>query len=167
MQKKLAFAAGECVYTSERFWNKVGWKRVYGRKNHDNKEVSELEYYQPPLDFEKSGKVAKGAGSAPEHLMIDSFGQQPPGKEGLKQTVDAMYRWMGEWWPEKAFTDKEAFGKQRNSIYNLRRDFYKQVDSYKDFLYLTVDFRSKAKEKNIKVDEFTEANNGNTGDEDF
>ena len=42
----LGFAAGECTYTSEQFWNKVGWRRVYMQVPDAQNKYEEVRYVQ-------------------------------------------------------------------------------------------------------------------------
>lgn len=165
--KKLGFAAGECTYTSERFWNSVGWKRPYGQVGEDKRSYEELRYIQPALDFEKSsGKEAADAGEAPEHLMIDSFGHQPPTKEQILETVDAFYRWCNKW-PREAFDSDEAYQTHLHYVDGIKAGFKQQLDSLGQVILLDKTSRDKALATGVKIKEHTEAEHGNAGKEDF
>jgi hypothetical protein len=59
--KTLKFAIGECTSSSENFWNKVGWKRIYA-KDRGSKEYSELRYIQPALEFQNYFRIQKISG---------------------------------------------------------------------------------------------------------
>ena len=166
--KELAFAAGECTYTSERFWNNVGWKRVYGATSlEDKKAYTELKYVQPALDFdETTGKPAEDAGEAPEHLMIDSFGRMPPTKEEILQTIQAFYRWCNRWPPE-AFENEEAYEKHQEYVSVIEEQFKKQLAESGQLIYLDQSSRKKAKERGVAIEEYAEADQGDSGKEDF
>src|SRR3989344_376183 len=126
--KQLKFAAGECTFTSEKFWNSVGWKRAYAQSG-DKKTYEELRYIQPALDFdEKTGEPAEDAGAVAEHFMVDSFGAETPDKNQIMQTIDAFYRWCNKW-PRAAFESDEAFQKQNAYVAQIEEEFKNQLES--------------------------------------
>lgn len=164
--RTLKFAIGECTYTSEKFWNNVGWKRMYAQKG-DKKEYGELKYIQPALDFdENTGKIAEGAGEMPEHLMIDSFGRMPPSKEDIKRAYEALTYFCVDW-PEEAFNNEKAHQTQQKYLARIKTKFNRSVDGATRFIYLDAENREKAKQAGIKITEHTAADRGETGEEDF
>jgi hypothetical protein len=121
--KTLKYAIGECTYTSEKFWNSVGWRRVYAKTGEN--EFTELKYIQPALDFdEKNGKPTEDAGECPEHLMVDCFGINPNSEE-LKRLHDALLHYNGDW-PESALESKEA----HKTHFNYMQNFKGKMSSY-------------------------------------
>jgi hypothetical protein len=164
--QELAFSAGEAKFTSERFWNSVGWKRVYAAKSGEP-SLEELKYVQPALDFnEKTGAIAEGAGAAPEHLMIDSFEGKPPGKDDILATVRAFYEWCNTWPPE-AFENSEALAHHREHVVGIWKEFKQQVEESERLEYISKDERIKAKKEGLLVKDHTAADHGRTGEEDF
>lgn len=166
--KELAFAAGECTYTSEKFWNSVGWQRVYGKKA-GSENLEELKYVQPALDFnEKTGEVAEDAGAAPEHLMIDSFGKNPPGKEDILRTVGAFYRWCNTW-PKEAFESTAAQAKHQEHVVGIWEKFKEQISNSDELVYMTNEQRETLKKTGVQILEHVDADNveKNTGEEDL
>lgn len=164
--KSLKFAFGECTYTSEKFWNNVSWKRIYNQTG-DKKEYTELKYVQPALDFdENSGLPAEGAGAMPEHLMIDGFGVASPSAVEVKQAYEAMINYNVDW-PKQAFSSNEAFDAHREYIAKFRKDFNESFNDNDKLIYLDIKDREKAKKLGVKVHEYTEADHGEAGDEDF
>lgn len=166
--KKLSFAAGECTYTSEEFWNKVGWKRVYAAESPgEKKSYRELKYIQPALEFDEStGGVAEGAGEAPEHLMIDSFNRMPPDKEQLAQTINAFYRWCN-YWPRESFESDEAYQKQNMYVKKIEDQFREDLENSGQLIFLDKQSREKAITRGVGIEEYKEADRGKTGEEDF
>lgn len=164
--KKFTFAAGECTFTSERFWNRVGWKRVYAQTG-SKQEYTELPYIQPALDFDpETGDIATGAGEAPEHLMIDSFDQAPPDKKRIIQTVEAFYRWCNIW-PKQAFKNEQAYYKHLQYIQKIAGDFENFVNNSGQLIYLDAPSREKSKQKGLSIHEYAAADHGASGSEDF
>ncbi|MBU6500284.1 MAG: hypothetical protein KGJ89_00400 [Patescibacteria group bacterium] len=166
--KELAFAAGEFTYTSENFWNKVGWSRSYMENPEDPKKYEEVKYVQPALDFdEDTGLPAEGSGEAPEHLMIDSFGQQPPSKIDVMQTVRAFYRWNNIW-PQEAFKDNPA-AYQAHLDYNnkIADEFEGDLNNNGQLIFLTKEARERARGKGLLFREYAAADHGQAGKEDF
>ncbi|MBI4087885.1 GNAT family N-acetyltransferase [Candidatus Kaiserbacteria bacterium] len=171
--KQLAFAAGECTYTSESFWNSLGWKRVYAAEPGKPGSYNELKYMQPALDFNtETGKVAEGAGEAPEHLMIDSFQGAPPGKEDVLATVRAFYTWCNTW-PKEAFTSEEgvtnmgALREHQKHVIGIWEDFKKQITDRGPLTYLSREEREAAQKANVQIIEHLEADHGDASKEDF
>ena len=166
--KRLGFAAGECTYTSERFWNRVGWSRAYMQKPDDKKKYEEVRYVQPALDFDaKTGRPAEDAGVAPEHLMIDSFDQKPPSKEEVVQTVRAFYRWNNVW-PEEAFEGNDiAYQTHLNHSRSLSAEFEGDLAENGQLIFLTKENREKAREQGLLIREYVAADHGSAGEEDF
>lgn len=91
---KLIGAAGECTYTSQRYWENLGWRRAYTEDSEGT--IAEVPYVQPPLDFDlKTGEVAEGCGDAPEHFMVRLFQEEkdnPALGQKLLSMVKAFYR---------------------------------------------------------------------------
>ena len=164
---KLVSASGECTFTSEKFWNSIGWRRVYGQEKGDPNSLQEMQYIQPALDFsEKTGKVAKDAGVAPEHLMIDSFGDKPLTKDNIIQTVDAFYRWCNKW-PREAFKSDEAYQTHLSHVDGIMKKFQEQLDSLGDLRSLSITEREQVIKTGLKIKEHKDADHGEAGKEDF
>lgn len=162
----LKFAIGECTHTSEEYWNKVGWKRIYAQKGEEKKYV-ELKYIQAALDFDpETGKIADDAGEAPEHLMIDSFGRMPPNKVDIKKAYEALTYFCVDW-PREAFTSDKAHKTQQKYLEKIKTKFNKSIDSATRFIFLDKENREKAKKQGVKITEHTAADKQETGEEDF
>ena len=167
--RKFAFAAGECTYTSERFWNNVGWKRVYAADAPgETKSYGELKYIQPAVDFdEETGEPTEGAGEAPEHLMIDSFNRMPPTKEQIAQTVEAFYLWCNKW-PREAFATDAAYENCMRYVEGFEQKFRKELEDAGQIIFLDQPSREKALQKGISIREYEEADHKEeSGEEDF
>jgi len=163
--RKLKFAIGECTYTSEKFWNSVGWKRVYSKE--EGNQYRELEYIQPALDFdEDTGEMAEGAGEAPEHLMVDNFGEGAPNKEEIRQSYMAFMDYNLTW-PEGAFNNPEAYGRQRQYVDGITSRFVDSLKSGGDLVFLSAKERVTVKKGGTKILEHNGANHGEAGKEDF
>ncbi|HCC59898.1 MAG: hypothetical protein A2402_00715 [Candidatus Staskawiczbacteria bacterium RIFOXYC1_FULL_37_43] len=164
--KQLKFAMGECTHTSEKFWNNVGWKRIYAQTG-DKKQYTELPYIQPALDFdEKTGEIAEGASECPEHLMIDSFGRMPPSKEDVKGAYDSMLHFCADW-PEEAFENPQAFEVNKKYMAGVRAEFHEFLDKTDKLIYLDAENRKKAKKTGVKIRNHTDADRRDAGKEDF
>ena len=164
--KKLKFAIGECTDVSEKYWNDVGWKRIYAQEPNELTSFTEVPYMQPALDFdEDTGEVAEGVGEAPEHLMMDSFGSQAPTKEDLLRAYDAFMSWNAHW-PRQAFGSDEAFASHQAYTSNLEGVFAAFLESHNSLLYLDAEARTHASENNIKINEH-EGFKNNADEEDF
>jgi hypothetical protein len=164
--KTLKFAIGECTYTSEKFWNNVGWKRIYAQTK-DKKNYAELKYMQPALDFdEETGKPTEDADECPEHLMIDSFGRNPPNTEEVKRSYEALLHYNGDW-PESAFESSKAHQTHIKYMTGFKTKFKRFLDDHPQLIYLDAENREKARQQGIKIKEHTAADRGETGKEDF
>ncbi len=162
--KKLAFAAGECTYTSEKFWNKVGWERLYKKTSEGN--FKEIEYIQPALDFdENTGLPAEDAGEAPEHLMIDGFGESIKAEDAIA-TVAAFYQWCNMWPPE-AFESDEAYKKHQAYVEEKMAEFKEQFEESGELRMMKKSEREAMQKNGMTVEEFTAADHGDAGEEDF
>lgn len=105
---KFIAAFGECTYTSRIFWEKMGWKRTYlQNKDEESNKWKEASYVQPPLEFDtETGEIEEGSGDAPEHFMINLFGEDKNnnpmiGKE-LSSIVGGLYK-TNNYYPPEAF----------------------------------------------------------------
>lgn len=92
---KLIGGAGECTWTSRKYWERLGWRRTYTEMQDGS--LAEVPYVQPPLAFElNTGEVEEGSGDAPEHFMIDFFDKKmeedPAAAQRLARIVQAFYR---------------------------------------------------------------------------
>lgn len=164
--KVLKFAVGECTYTSEKFWNNVGWKRVYAQTG-DKREYTELKYIQPALEFdEDTGEIAEGSGEAPEHLMIDAFGPKTPGKEDVMRAYESLIYFCNDW-PREAFNNDRAEKKKTEYLNGIKTNFKDFMDSNGQLIYLDADNREKAVKEGVAVIGYTEADRGQAGEEDF
>ena len=164
--KRLKFAIGECTWTSEKFWNKVGWKRVYTQTG-GKKEYTELPYVQPALDYDPAtGAPTEEAGEMPEHLMVDAFGNAVPNKTDLQRAVQSLYYFCNEWPPE-AFTTPGAFEQQQVYLAGIRTDLKKFLDDSGQLILLDAEKREQALQVGLIIHEHQAANQGNTGEEDF
>jgi GNAT superfamily N-acetyltransferase len=99
-------AAGECTWTSQNYWERLGWRRVY--IDNGSGPIEEIHYVQPPLAFDlETGEAEDGAGDAPEHFMIlltdpNNGEDQTELKNRLASTVRAFYR-------SNNYIDQQAF----------------------------------------------------------
>ncbi len=163
--KTLKFSIGECTYTSEKFWNSVGWKRIYA-KTGDN-QYEELKYVQPALDFdEQTGKPTEDAGECPEHLMVDSFGGNPPDARELGRLHEALLHYNGDW-PASAFENEKAHQANGKYMGGFKRKFTDYLEKHSELVYLDAEERKAMKEQGVKIKEHTAADNGDAGKEDF
>lgn len=166
--KKLTMSAGECTYTSEGFWNRVGWKRVYQEQGTGEKKVySEAPYIQPALDFnEKTGLPAEDAGEAPEHLMIDPFEGQTFTRRHVVSVVEAFYRWCNRW-PKEAFENNTAHRRHTKYVDKIFKAFKNFVADHGEPILLDSNGRDTLQKRGIKIEEHSEADHGDAGKEDF
>lgn len=165
--KHLSFAAGECTYTSEKFWNKVGWKRVYMQVPGEENKYEETRYVQPPLDFDPAtGEPAEDAGEAPEHLMIDGFGSDALSKRDLKDVIRAFYQWNNRW-PQQAFKNKDAFTRHNTLVDEIESVFGNDLNEHGDLKLLSQEERKKSQEEGVLIKDYVVADHGNAGQEDF
>ncbi len=164
--KELSFAAGECMSTSEKFWNNVGWKRAYvADRPGETKAYTELKYVQPALDFDpETGEIAEDAGEAPEHFMVDSFGRMPPTKKEIMMTVNAFYRWCNKW-PREAFENDEAYEKHLAYVQGIEDTFNEKLKQGGQVIYLDQQSQEKAMQAGVSIEEYAEAD-GETEDKD-
>ena len=163
--KSLKFAIGECTHTSEKFWNDVGWKRIYAKTGE--KKYAELKYIQPALDFdEETGKPAKDAGECAEHLMVDSFGHNPPSVEELKKLHEALLHYNGDW-PDAAFESPKAHETHIKYMDGFKRKFKSFLDAHSSLIFLDAENREKAKKAGVKITEYKAADRVEAGEEDF
>lgn len=163
---RLKFAIGECTYTSEKFWNNIRWKRVYSQTG-DKKEYTELKYVQPALAFdEDTGEIAEDAGEVPEHLMIDGLGPETPSKEDIERAYLAIMHFNTDW-PEEAFSNKDAHTKHHKYLGEIKSNFKKFIDKNGQLIFLDIKDREKAKEAGVTIHEYSDADHGETGEEDF
>lgn len=166
MGKKFVMAAGECTYTSEKFWNKLGWKRPY-IESGNKQTYTELKYVQPALDFvKKTGLPKKGAGEVAEHLMVRPMNGKTPSKEAVMSTVNAFYKWCNRW-GEEAFSSKKAHRTNQAYVDGIADTFKKELDEGGQLIFLDQVKREKAKQQGLTIHEYTEAEHGNAGKEDF
>lgn len=162
--QKLKFAIGECTYTSEKFWNKVGWRRIYGMKDNECKEV---EYVQATLDFDKNtGEPSEGTGESAEHLMIDNLNMENPTKEDIRRSSEAFIRsCVG--WDRNAFTSDLAYEKQKAYVDSVVERLSASLDSIGEIVYLGPQERKDLKTDGVNVIEYAAADHGDAGKEDF
>ncbi|MBI5152534.1 hypothetical protein HZA39_03295 [Candidatus Peregrinibacteria bacterium] len=131
-QRGLKFigAAGECTWTSYKYWEKLGWRRVYTDAGEEQ-PVQEIPYVQPPLAFDlNTGEIEDGAGDAPEHFMIHLFDKNaernPNLARKLPQIVGAFYK-TNNYIDRRAFAESEnpeaAYAKHRSAIDHHREQF--------------------------------------------
>lgn len=165
--QRLTLAVGECVYTSEDFWNKVGMRRVYGEKASKPGAYEELRYVQPALDFDlATGQVAEGAGVAPEHLMIHNFDDKNPSQEDVLAAVRAVYTWNNTW-PREAFENDQALATHQGHVQPIWQEFKQQVQGVDRLVYLDKKSREEMERAGINIENHSAADNGDTGPEDF
>lgn len=164
--KTLKMAIGECTYTSEKFWNRVGWKRVYSQKEGE-KSATELKYIQPALDFDtETGKPTEDAGEAPEHLMIDSFGSGIPGKQEVAMAYEALVHYNADW-PEEEFDSPDAFKNHTLYMKGIKDDFTTQLNSAEVLIFMDATAREEAQKTGTTIYGHNGADHGDTGKEDF
>jgi hypothetical protein len=171
--KTLKYAIGECTYTSEKFWNNVGWKRIYAKTGE--KELTELEYIQPGLDFDEStgqpiliededGQLKRP--ECPEHLMVDSFSQNPPDTKELARLHEALLHYNGDW-PPSAFETPEAHQTHVAYMAGFKEKMASYLNQHSELAFLTATERESMKAEGIKIREYKKADNGDAGKEDF
>lgn len=166
MGKKFVMAAGECTYTSEKFWNKLGWKRPY-IESGNKQTYTELKYVQPALDFvKKTGLPKKGAGEAAEHLMVRPMNGRTPSKEAVMNTVKAFYRWCNRW-EEEIFVSKKAYQTHKSYVDALESAFQRDLSAGRQLIFLDKANREKTKKQGIVIREYREADHGDAGREDL
>ncbi|MEN9342146.1 MAG: hypothetical protein RIQ54_402 [Candidatus Parcubacteria bacterium] len=154
--QKLDKAAGECTYTSEKFWNRVGWKRTYQEETDGT--FREMAYIQPALDFnEDTGLPVEENSEAPEHLMIDGFKSEVTSKDAVA-IVQAFYRWCNRW-PKDAFKSDEAYRAHIEYIDAFFEEFRSQIDQEKPLISLTKEERDRKIASGVKFLEYSEADN--------
>lgn len=165
--KRFAFAAGECTYTSEKFWNKVGWERAYKKVEGEEEKYRELKYVQPPLTFNPdTGEPAEDAGAVPEHVMIDALGGGKPTERDLSETIWAFYRWSSIK-PREAFTSDEAYQNHLRYAEGLCDDFGGELSQDLELAFFTGEERKQARERGALFREHVAADHGRAGKEDF
>lgn len=154
--KKLVGAVGECTWTSERFWNNVGRKRVYVKE--DDGSFTEIEYYHPPLTFDvTTGLPEEGSGEGPEHLMVDFFlenGEENPHvKSWLISSVNAFNR-CSSYIPSNAFQgSQEAYERHVAGIKQYEQEFADQFQD-KEIVFLTRKERLALQAQGVQVKNF-------------
>ncbi len=160
-EKKLIMSAGECTYTSEIFWNRIGWKRVYQEQGTKEKKVySEVPYIQAALDFdEKSGLPTEDAGEAPEHLMVDPFDGRMLTKKHIISVVEAFYRWCNRW-PREAFENDVAYRRHMRYVDKIFKTFKNFVDSHGEPIMLDGAGRDALRKRGMTVKEHSDADRG-------
>lgn len=173
--RKFSFTAGECVHTSEDFWNAVGLKRGYLADTQKQSGFKELKYIQPALDFDpKTGEVAKDAGTAPEHLMVDSLGGDQATKTQVGRMVKAFYRWNNTW-PLEAFEGErkeEALQTHLSHTKGILDQFTQELDEGGQLTFMSKEERLALIERGTVIEEHTDADveedeEGRTGEEDL
>jgi hypothetical protein len=184
--KELIYAAGEAVSTSEEFWNKVGWKRVYATPENaptageqiqpariegvpatveqtpaatTDGPLVELRYVQPALE--------EGSAAVPEHLMIHGFGNYAPDKEGILSTVRAFYEWNYGW--ARHGTDTGMTPAHKAHVDGIWDAFKKQVDQAGSLQFLSKDERVERQQRGVRIEEHKDADEQprKTGTEDL
>lgn len=164
--KKTSFAIGECTSTSEKFWNDVGWKRIY-TVDTANKKLTELKYIQPPVEFDsKTGKAAEGINQMAEHFMTDSLERKtPPTKEEIA-AVGA--KWLASFAESQDFFESpEAYAAHEAMMQGYVDDFQKQLTGAERVVLLTERARRLLLKRGWTIDEHTAADGGDAGPEDF
>jgi hypothetical protein len=169
--KRLAFAAGDCVYSSEEFWNKIGWKRAYVKISE--KEFIEIPFLQPAFEFDqKTGEIAKGAGVTAEHFMIDYFGKKSPSKAQVASSIKVFFR-DNSLWPAEAFEGnpdevKKAQQKNAEHVFELEKKIEDFLANTPKLIYLTAEARERARQAGLIINDWKEADRGEEkGSEDF
>ncbi len=128
---KIIGVAGECTWTSEQFWNRVGLNRIYIKG--DDFDFHELEYVHPPLDYDTiSGEKNPDADEGPEHLMVHMFNpadeKGPEFAKRLGSIVNGFNRW-GSYIPKEAFKGtSDAYAKHVESIKVYEDKFTAQLE---------------------------------------
>lgn len=126
-------AIGECTDRSIKFWDSLGWKRVFVKLNQEI-GYKELPYVQPALDFDlRTGEIMSGASQVAQHLMIDSFGNKIT-KEDLKLIYEKVL--TSSSFPKEAFSNEEAYQKHLSYINGFRDKFIEYIDSNGEILFL-------------------------------
>ncbi|RJQ35071.1 GNAT family N-acetyltransferase [Candidatus Parcubacteria bacterium] len=164
--KKTSLAMGECTSTSEKFWNDVGWKRIY-TVDTKNKKLTELKYVQPPVEFDaKTGKSAEGLSAIPEHFMTDSLERKtPPTKEEIAAVGAEWLSSFAE--PQDSFESPEAYTTHEAMMQGYVDDFQKQLTGAERTVLLTERARRLLLRRGWSIEEHTAADGGVAGPEDF
>lgn len=124
--KRLVAACGECVSSSEEYWNKVNWKRLYIQTNMQ--EYQEVEYYQPALHFDPgTGEVVSGSTHVAEHFMLTNFVEYALSKEFLHSLVRLFYDTQ-IMWPSFYFENHNAYETHKRYISGLLDAFWKSLE---------------------------------------
>lgn len=131
----LSMVVGECTESSEKFWDGLGWKRIYTQES--DYMFSEVPYIQPALKFNPdTGEVADDASDVPEHFTVDFFGLDPdPEKIKMAYVEFIDYTSM---WPREAFTNNEAYEKHLLYIDGLKKNFLTKIDKSKNMLCASI-----------------------------
>ena len=155
--KKLLFAMGEAVENSEKFWNKLGWKRVYAQNNDNSRYYTEVPYIQPALDFDPAtGEITEGVKGVLEHLMIGGFGDHITSKTELCQAVRALYNNAAKW-PRSDFESDDAYNKHVCYVEFLFKSFMDFFSSRSKIIFLDQGTRDRLRKKGVTIDEFMAA----------
>lgn len=152
--KRLRFAVGECVHSSEKFWNSVSWRRAY-IKNQGG--LAEVKYIQPPLDFEDDGSIAEGAGSVAEHLMVDDFNNATLTGSDIIKTVQAIYRWCNEWKLDDFDGDATAHKKHLKHSQKEITKLRKTITQGSEVVLLSQLERTQQMQQGLTIKEHTDA----------
>lgn len=137
--KKLTFLFGGTTDSSEIFWNAIGWKRIYFKKEND---YIELPYLQPILSFNlKTGKIIASLKEIKEHLMIEPLVKKPT-KNDLIELHNALIDYTASW-PKEAFENEELYYKHEIYINNLKLKFKKIIDEIDNFYILNKEEKDK------------------------
>jgi hypothetical protein len=168
--KTLKFAIGDCTNSSEKFWNKVGWKRIY-QKNSEGNDIgetyTELKFIQPAFNFDpNTGEIAKGAGEVALHLMVDAFDEEAPNKQDIKRAYLAFMDYVVGLPPE-AFNNPEAERVQKEYVSKIVNDFIGRLDMGGDLVFMDAKEREEAKKTGAVVYEHASNDHDKAGEEGF
>jgi hypothetical protein len=151
------YVVSEAVSSSEPYQNATNLKRIYVQAG-DKHTYREVAYVQPPLDYDSdTGLPAEGAGPAAEHLMVRRFDGKTPRREDLISLVRTMIVWNALL-PKDEFSSTEAYESHRALVKGYMDQFADSLGAAEsNVILLSAKDRIKARNKNILVDDYTDA----------
>ncbi len=134
--KNLLGVAGECTWSSEGFWNSLGFRRIYLPDDGDPNQLNEVSYIHPPLDFDLvSGRQTADAHAGPEHLQVaffDHLFEKNPGIRKYLQAIVHGFNIVSSYIPPSAFKgSKQDYAKHVASVEAYEHEFGRQFQGKK------------------------------------
>lgn len=146
---KLNFSVGECSSSSEHFWNNVGEKRIYIKKDMEYKE---LPYVLPAITFNlETGDPAVNNVAIPLHMMLDSFSDEKITTKTIKNIYEIIFASQKK--PKEAFTSDEAYEKYRQYIVDIKKRFADFLESEGEIAFLDAKEEEQLKKDGYIVSE--------------